>query len=209
MVMIKIFCFLLHAEFPLQFQQGTGQSNFTVHWEEYSICIPRERHKHRDIKFRVVLVPVIAENSQEEWKKKKQVVTADYNYHFDMLDSTYAYKIIVSLQSDKSEFCIYKCIYNLTQVSAVDAVGDIIASGNSNWIKFKIYFLWTVEHTSSHFLIILYQVNAMFLPIKGFAIKRLYWCARMIISKENISTMNSACLTIFLTWVEEFGHMTR
>lgn len=110
MVILKIFCFLLHAEFPLQFQLGSGHSNFTIDWEEYSSCIPRKLHRQRAIRFQVVLVPVIAENGQEEWRKRKQDSTYDYNYHFSNLDSTYAYKVIVklSLLTGTSEFYLYK-----------------------------------------------------------------------------------------------------
>lgn len=49
-------------------------------------------------------MPVIVENNQEEWEQKKQVLTTDYNYSFSQLDSAYAYKAIVALQSGTSEF---------------------------------------------------------------------------------------------------------
>ena len=48
-------------------------------------------------------MPVIVENNQEEWEKKTQGFTTDYSYEFSNLNSTYAYKAIVSLQSGTSE----------------------------------------------------------------------------------------------------------
>ena len=59
---------------------------------------------HSPVWFEVILVPIIVENNQEEWIKKKQVLTTDYNYNFSKLDSTYAYKAIVSLQHGTREF---------------------------------------------------------------------------------------------------------
>ena len=97
-------CFLICADFPLQFWLGTGHSNFTVDWREYSVCIPRGGYTHSQVWFQVILVPVNVENNQEEWKKKTQGFTTDYSYEFSQLDSAYAYKAIVALQSGASEF---------------------------------------------------------------------------------------------------------
>ena len=103
MSMLIIICFLFHAEFPLQFHLGMGHSNVTINWEEYSICVPNKENKQSKAWFQVVLVPVNVESNQEEWIRMQQDFTTDYNYTFSKLESTYAYKVIVSLQSATSE----------------------------------------------------------------------------------------------------------
>ena len=86
-----------------------GHSNFTIDWEEYSICVPNKENEQSKAWFQVVSVPVNVETNQEEWIRKKQDFTTDFNYAFSKLDSTYAYKVIVSLQSDTSE--LLTCMY--------------------------------------------------------------------------------------------------
>ena len=108
--MLIIICFLTHAEFPVQFHLGMGHSNFTINWEEYSICVPNKETKQGREWFQVDSVPVNVETNQEEWIRKKQDFTTDYTHTFSKLDSTYAYKVIVSLQSATSElFTIHAC----------------------------------------------------------------------------------------------------
>ena len=103
-----IICSLIRAEFPVQFHLGMGHSNFTIDWSEYSICVPNKATKQGRKWFQVVLVPVNVKTNQEEWIKKRQDFTTDFNYTFSKLDSTYAYKVIVSLQSDTSE--LFTCM---------------------------------------------------------------------------------------------------
>ena len=93
----------------MQFQLGMGHSNFTIDWNEYSICVPNKENKQGREWFQVVLVPVNVETNQEEWIRKKQDFTTDFNYAFSKLDSTYTYKAVVSLQSATSE--LFTCMY--------------------------------------------------------------------------------------------------
>ena len=109
MSMLIIICFLIRAAFPVQFYLGMGHSNFTIDWSEYSICVPNKETEQGREWFQVVLVPVNVETNQEEWIRRKQDFTTDFNYTFSKLDSTYAYKVIVSLQSTSSE--LFTCMY--------------------------------------------------------------------------------------------------